>query len=120
MSGRHTAAPLYVDSFALCEWLLGHFGEDSRCLPQALCQSALALFAAITLALKGRRREEQIENADEQLIRLRAQLRLARALDLLSEGQMLHALERADVIGRFRCVRGPRRQHAAGPAPCRI
>jgi len=96
----YTAAPLYVDAFALCEWLLARFGHESRLLPQALCTCALSLFEAITLALKGRRREEHVEIADEQLIRLRAQLRLAGALGHLSEAQMLYALERADAIGR--------------------
>ena len=96
----YAAAPLYVDAFTLCEWLLGHFGDDSRVLPQALCRCALTLFEAVTLALKGRRREAHVEIADEHLIRLRAQLRLAQAMRYLSEGQMLHALERADAIGR--------------------
>ena len=100
MNNRYAAAPLYVDSFALCEWLLGHFGDDPRCLPTALCQSALALFSSVTLALKGRRRDEHLEEADEHLIRLRAQLRLAHAVNVLSETQMLYALERAEVIGR--------------------
>lgn len=93
-------APLYVDAFALCEWLLAHFGDDARVLPRALCQTALALFEAITLGLKGRHREEQVETADEHLIRLRGQLRMAHALGYLSEAQMLYALDRADVIGR--------------------
>jgi len=100
MKLRNQVAPLYVDSFALCEWLLGHFGDDPRVLPRALCQSALALLAAITLGLKGRRREENAEIADEQLIRLRGQLRMAHALRYLSEAQMLYALDRADGIGR--------------------
>ncbi len=100
MKASYTAAPLYVDAFALCEWLLARFGDESRVLPQALCACALSLFEAITLALKGRRREEQVEIADEQLIRLRAQLRLACTLGHLSEAQMLYALERADAIGR--------------------
>jgi len=85
MNTRYAAAPLYVDSFALCEWLLGHFGDDPRCLPTALCQSALALFSSVTLALKGRRRDEHLEEADEHLIRLRAQLRLAHAVNVLVE-----------------------------------
>lgn len=100
MTTSYAAAPLYVDSFALCEWLLGHFGDDKRVLPRALCQCALRLFEAITLALKGRRREEHVEIADEQLIRLRAQLRLAQAMSYLTQAQMLYALERADAIGR--------------------
>ncbi len=93
-------APLYVDAFALCEWLLGHFGDDPRILPRTLCSSALALLEAVTLALKRRRRAEQLEVADERLIALRTQLRLAAAVGSLNESQLVHALERADAIGR--------------------
>lgn len=93
-------APLYVDAFALCEWLLGRFGDDPRVLPQALCRSALALLDAVTLALKGRRRDEHVEAADEHLIILRTQLRLAEAAGYLDERQLTHALDRADGIGR--------------------
>ncbi len=100
MSEKRTPAPLYTDTFALCEWLLNHFGDDTRILPQTLCTQALRLLEAVTLALKGRRRDEQVDIADECLIRLRTQLRLAAATGYLSEAQMLHALERAEVIGR--------------------
>jgi hypothetical protein len=100
MSETRTPAPLYVDAFALCQWLLQHFGEDSRVLPCVLCRTALDLLDAITLALKNRRREVQVEIADESLIRLRTQLRLAGETGYLNQSQMLYALERADVIGR--------------------
>ena len=100
MSEGYSAAPLYVDAFDLCEWLLGRFGDDGRVLPRVLCEHALALLGAITLALKDRRREEQIEAADAYLIRLRTELRLAATLGYLSDAQLLHALERAEVIGR--------------------
>lgn len=100
MSESRAPAPLYVDAFGLCEWLLGHFGDDARILPRAISQCGLALLEAITLALKGHQRDEQLERADECLIRLRTQLRLAGAMGYLSEAQMLHALERADAIGR--------------------
>jgi len=93
-------APLYVDAFAFCEWLFRHFGDDPRSLPKALCEHALELLRAVTLALKARRREEQVEIADEQLIQLRILLRLAGALGLLDHSQEIHALERADTIGR--------------------
>ncbi len=100
MSRQRGPAPLYVDTFALCEWLLGRFGEDSRVLPAAICDEALKLLEAVTLALKGRRRDEQVEIADERLIGLRTRLRLAAAAGYLSESQMIHALDRADSIGR--------------------
>ena len=100
MSRETSPAPLYTDAFSLCEWLLGRFGEDPRLLPQSLCSNGLALLEAVTLALKGRRREDQIDVADERLISLRTQIRLAAAVGCLTEAQALHALERADVIGR--------------------
>lgn len=100
MSAARPPAPVYVDAFALCQWLLGHFGEDSRALSRALCDSGLGLLEAVTLAIKNRRREVQVEIADECLIRLRTQLRLAGATGYLSQTQMLYALERADEIGR--------------------
>ena len=61
--------------------------------PCRVCDDALALLRAVTLALRGRRR-------DEHLIRLRVMLRLAQACGHLQHAQMLHALERADAIGR--------------------
>lgn len=100
MSDRQSPPPLYVDAFALAEWLLGHFDDDRRALPASLCRISLDLLDAITLALKGRRRDELVETADEHLIRLRTQLRLAAALGHLDDDQLLHALERADNIGR--------------------
>lgn len=93
-------APIYVDTLALCKWLLEHFGADERILPRTLCGYSLKLLEAVTLALKNRRRDEQIDIADEYLIRLRTQLRLVQETGYLSQAQMLHALDRADAIGR--------------------
>ncbi len=100
MSRGREPAPLYVDAFALCEWILGRFGDDRRVLPRAICEASLELLEAITLALKGRRREEFVDLADERLISLRTQLRLAAAAGYLQQSQVVHALERADAIGR--------------------
>ena len=93
-------APLYVDTLALCEWLLGHFDNDSRTLPKDLCKCSLDLLEALTLALKGRRRDENLEIADERLIWLRTQLRLAHTMSYLNRQQLLYALEQTDLIGR--------------------
>jgi hypothetical protein len=100
LSGQRPPAPLYVDTFALCEWLIGRFGEDPRTLAKTICRCGLTLLEAVTLALKGRRRDEHLEIADEQLLALRTQLRLAAAAGYLTDSQVLHALDRADVIGR--------------------
>ncbi len=93
-------APLYTDTTALCEWLLRHFSEDQRSLPQRICNTALDLLDAVVLALHDRHRHDQIEQADERLLALRTQLRLAAALGIFSDSQLLHILERADTIGR--------------------
>lgn len=100
MSGQRPPAPLYVDAFALCEWLLGRFGDDPRALSAALCRSALTVLEAVTLALKGRRRDEHLELADESLVALRTQLRLAAAAGYLTDDQAMHGLDRADAVGR--------------------
>ncbi|MCG8423787.1 MAG: four helix bundle protein [Proteobacteria bacterium] len=92
-------APLFRDAFELCEWLLGHFGDDDRVLAHSICSRALSLLEAITLALKDRAREEQIDTADELLIGLRLRVRLAAQLGYVSENQAVHALERTDTIG---------------------
>lgn len=97
---RRDPAPLFVDAFALAEWLLGRLGADERVLARSLAEHALALLSAIVLALRGRRREEQLDDADERLLVLRTQLRLAAALAMLSEDQLLHALALADRVGR--------------------
>lgn len=93
-------APLFGDAFALCEWLLGRLGDNDKVLARTICRIALGLLADLTLALKGRGREARVEDADEQLITLRVQLRMARATGLLDEQQMLYALETVDNIGR--------------------
>lgn len=93
-------APLYVDAFDLSRWLVERFGEKQEVLPQRICTSSLDLLEAVTLALKGRRRDESSERADECLICLRTLLRLAGSCGLLRDEQMLFALERADRIGR--------------------
>ncbi len=94
------AAPLYVDTSRLCAWLLERLGGCEDVLARRLCSTALDLLEHLTLALKNRGREERIDGADEDLIVLRVELRLAGNLDLLTERQVLFALELADGIGR--------------------
>lgn len=93
-------APLYTDAFHLCAWIQQRMADKGEVLPNRLCASALDLLGAVTLALNGRGREEQIEYADDCLILLRTQIRLAMHCGHLAESQMLYALERADAIGR--------------------
>ena len=93
-------APIFVDTRRLCAWILGHFDGHQSVLARRLQATALDLLRAITLALKDRGREDQVERADEELIALRIELRLAEEIGLLDEEQTLYALEEADTIGR--------------------
>jgi hypothetical protein len=79
---------------------LGRFESSAGVLQQRLCGDGLALLDALVLALKGRRRDEMLDQADEALLLLRIHLRLATDSGLLEEGQLLYALERADAVGR--------------------
>ena len=93
-------APIFTNTYTLCQWLLEHFDDHTGVLAATLCRNALQLLEAVALALKGRQRAERLEEADERLITLRLQLRLAEATGLLDEGQCLFALSEADRIGR--------------------
>ena len=93
-------APIFTDTFALCEWLLQHFDQEQGVLAHTICNTALQLLEEITFALKDRRRDERLDEADERLIALRLHLRLAGAIGLFDEHQVLFALECADRIGR--------------------
>ena len=97
---KDLSAPLFSDSFALCDWLLGRLGRDGSVLAQTLCRSALDLLRHIVLALKGFERDVHLDMADRELTLLRVQLRLAASTDCLTESQLLHALGLADRIGR--------------------
>ncbi len=93
-------APIFADTFSFCEWLLNHLDRDSSALARHLCDNALHLLNTITLALRNRLREERLDEADEHLLALRVQLRLAGAIGLFSESQTLYALDTLDRIGR--------------------
>jgi hypothetical protein len=93
-------APIFADTFGLCQWLLERLDSQPGVLARTICNTGLKLLEAIALALKGRLREERLEEADERLITLRLQLRLAETTGLLTEDQTLFALENAARIGR--------------------
>lgn len=93
-------APIFTDTWDLCEWLLRHLQRDPSVLARTLCDDALALMDLIAWALKDWRRDERLEDADERLLALRLHLRLAGSLGLFEESQMLFALEATDRIGR--------------------
>ena len=93
-------APLFTDSYDLTVWLLAHFDTNRSHLAVDLCRLALTLLDAVTQALRDRDDIEALDQADDLLTALRLRLRLAGEIELLQERQMLHALERADTIGR--------------------
>lgn len=93
-------APVLVDTLQFAAWLEGRFGADPRELARSLCRRVLTLLDAVVLALKDRDRDGRLAEADETLICLRLQLRLAATCGLLSDAQATHALGFADRIGR--------------------
>jgi hypothetical protein len=100
MANAFNRAPIFTDTFALCQWLLHHFDREPSILARRLCDNALVLLEVVTLALRDRLRDERLEEADERLIALRLHLRLAGETGLLNEQQLLFALDGADRIGR--------------------
>jgi hypothetical protein len=93
-------APLFTDTYDLTAWLLAGLHEHPSSLARALCQLSLDLLDAVTEALAERDALTALDEADALLARLRLRLRLAGSIELLDERRMLHALERADGIGR--------------------
>ncbi|WP_428262358.1 four helix bundle protein [Haliangium sp.] len=98
--GAPTRAPLYRDALALCEWTLARLSKIDEPLPHTLCRRVIDLHEAVLMALKGRHRDAHIERADDVLMLVRAELRIAAMLGYLEDRQMRHALERAGAIGR--------------------
>jgi hypothetical protein len=96
----NSKAPIFTDAYALCQWLLEHLDQSPGVMAHRICRTALAVLETLTLALKGRQRDLRLEEADEQLISLRLLLRLANSTDLITDAQLLHALDYTDRIGR--------------------
>ncbi len=93
-------APLYIDTYDLTAWLLGHFNECTDILSRDTCKFSLDLLDVVVLALKNRERWERLEQADRILLRLRQRIRLIQTQGMLDDHQALHALEICDRIGR--------------------
>lgn len=93
-------APLFTDTYDLTAWLHGGLHEHPSTLARALCQLSLELLDMVADGLAERTGITELIEADELLVRLRRRLRLAGSIELLDERRMLHALDRADVIGR--------------------
>jgi len=93
-------APIFTAAYRLARWTLEVLDESPGTLAPTLCRHALALLETLALALKGWDRDQRLEAADEQLVQLRLELRLAADTGLIEERQMIHALSLADDVGR--------------------
>jgi hypothetical protein len=97
---KREPAPIFADTFSLCEWLLGRLEQSERVLARRICEEALLLLDAVGLALQGRGVGSRLDEADERLIMLRIKLRLAGSVELLTKEQLVFALKSTDAIGR--------------------
>lgn len=79
-------APLFVRTFDLVAWLLGH--QDDTDVTRV---HALLLLDAVVLALKGYDRERNLDDADGAAALLRVRVRLAHQLGTLDDKQLLFA-----------------------------
>ena len=93
-------APIFTATYDLASWVLKVLNDNPDQVSRDLCSRALELLSLITFALKGRDRLMRLDAADEILIRIRLDLRLAADLGLIEQRQALHGLEMADGVGR--------------------
>lgn len=90
-------SPIFVRTHELLLWLLPHtakFPREQRfALTQAVQQSAMRLLERLIEAgmNQGSTRVSLLHQADIELVKLKAYLRLCQALDLLTERQFEHA-----------------------------
>ncbi|MBI2376738.1 MAG: diversity-generating retroelement protein Avd [Deltaproteobacteria bacterium] len=98
-------APLFTKTYDLVLWLderTEQFPKSQRFGAAArLTRHAVEALEAITLALRGFERPENVDRADAALALLRVHLKLAADRHLISERQMLHALGRVEELGRM-------------------
>ncbi|MBX2812050.1 MAG: hypothetical protein KTR25_09570 [Myxococcales bacterium] len=92
-------APIFVDSFALAEWLLGRVQESCHPLAPGITEAAVELIELVALALSGQDKIRRLQAMDELLVRLRMRIRLATATGLFDRSQALFVAERLDLIG---------------------
>ncbi len=120
-------APLYVAAADLVRWNLERQRTWSdRFLADRLAETSCALLEAIALALTFPAiRPHQLRLADQGVVRVREQLRLATDLALLSARQRRFALGRLAELGRMiggwrRSISLRNRPSGEGPPAARI
>lgn len=62
-------APVFVDAFALCEWLQGRLGDDGRVLARTILRNALLILEGVALALRRSDPAMLVDDADDRLTR---------------------------------------------------
>jgi hypothetical protein len=93
-------APIFVEAFDFAAWIQRLLGPSPQPLARAIAGHALALVEAVALALKQNSRRERLTQADELLVRLRIELRLAGEIGLLDMRRAQHGLAQLESIGR--------------------
>lgn len=99
------AAPLFTKTYDLVLWLHGRtqdFPKSERfALAQRVMEHAITALEAVTLALRGIEKEDNVHRADAAFCMLRLHLQLATDLNLLRQRQLRFAAERLEELGRM-------------------
>ena len=118
MSKSYSPSPAFVHSYDLLRWLIPctlNFPKSQRgVLARQLQTQAFALYETLVDAAKSDTPYPLLRRADGHLAKLRAYLRLARELNLLSPTQYAHVTGLQVDMGR---VLGGWLQKAAQPQP---
>lgn len=116
-------APLYIATFDLAQWVLRRVDAEegvpptaSRvCLSHRILAAVTDLVELVSLALTfPEHRDLHLRSADETVVRLRVELRLAHGLGQLPTRSHEHACRRLAEIGRM--IGGWRKRVSARPA----
>lgn len=91
--------PVYNDSLQFVRWLTSVLSADTA-VGRRAHDVALDLVEHVHLALSGFDPELEVEEADRATARLRALLRVALELGLISDGALLHGAKLLEGIGR--------------------
>jgi hypothetical protein len=105
LSGAESAAPLFTKTYDLVLWLSGRrasFPKSQRfALAARIMEQGYVALEAVTLALKGFDRPDNVERADAAFALLRVYLRLAADQKLLRARQLTFVVGRLEELGRM-------------------
>lgn len=108
-------APITHDAQRLARAVLERLDENPGSVPRRACALVVEVAEQLVLAANGRAVDRALDHADESLVLLRLHLRLAETLGALTDAQLVHVLELADLVGRQ--LGGWRRARADGGDP---